>query len=264
MCSQASADLFFSRNKRADRISEENGFKKRLIKTDKFTLTSYQKITASGKPLVVYIEGDGRAWITPRRLSKNPTPRKTLVLELAAMDSATNVIYLARPCQYTPRSIESFYDKAYWSNKRFSEEVISSMDQAIEELIAACKAPEVHIIGYSGGAAVGALVAARRDDIASFRSIAGNLDPAALNEYHKLTPLEGSLNPADIAPKLKDIPQQHFIGEKDKIIPGFIAEDFVNAEGEAPNVEIIRVKGASHHKGWKKKWKDLLKSPFPG
>ena len=261
MCGQAHANPFVDSNKRADRIAEENGFKKRFIKTDKFTLTSYQKISAPGEGLVVYIEGDGRAWRTPRKISKDPTPKNTLVLELAAMDISPNVVYLARPCQYTDRSLEPFYDSKYWTSDRFSEEVVRSMDQAIEEICSDRGASEVHIVGYSGGAAVAALIAARRSDIASFRSIAGNLDPAALNEYHNVSPLKGSLDPLDAAAKLKNIPQEHFIGKQDKVVPGFIAQNFVNAEGAAVNVEIIRVEGASHYKGWKKKWKELGERP---
>ena len=260
--SYAHANPFISRVKQADKIAEKNGFEKHFIKTDKFTLTSYQRITDRGKPLTIYIEGDGRAWITPKRLSKDPTPKNTLVLELAAMDTSSNVVYLARPCQYTDRSEEPFYDNAYWSSRRFSEEVISSMDQAIDELRSFCDAPGLHLIGYSGGAAVAALVASRRDDVASFRSVAGNLDPSVVNKYHGVSELDGSLDPMDIAPEISDIPQRHFIGEKDKVVPDFVVENFLRAMGEAPNAEVIRVKNASHRKGWKKRWKELLRTDF--
>ena len=259
ICPTASANPFVSRNKSADRIAGDNGFKKSLIKTDKFTLTTYQKISTPGGPLVVYIEGDGRAWRTPRMLSKNPTPRKPLVLELAAIDNSPNVAYLARPCQYTDRRIEPFYDKVYWSDKRFSEEVISSIDQAIDQLREVSGAEDVHIVGYSGGAAVAALIAARRNDIASFKSIAGNLDPNAVNRYHKVSTLKGSLDPIAVAQQLKGIPQQHFIGEKDKVIPDFIIENFIDAMGDAREVRVVRVEDASHDKGWREEWKELFK-----
>ena len=49
----------------------------------------------------IYIEGDGRAWLNKNRPSLDPTPKNSLALKLAEIDPAPNVIYLARPCQYS-------------------------------------------------------------------------------------------------------------------------------------------------------------------
>lgn len=107
-----------------------------------------------------------------------------------------------------------------------------------------------------------ALLAERRDDILSLRTVAGNLDHEALNNYHHVSPLRDSLNPIDAATRLKNLPQIHFIGTKDKIVPGFIASNFVRAQGSDRCTRIVRVQ-AGHDKGWAQKWPHLLRQYTP-
>lgn len=244
----------------SDRISQAQGFEKAHLKTKYFTLTSFYRFTKPGQTLNIYIEGDGSAWLSRSRLSSDPTPKNPLVLELASIDSSPNVAYLARPGQYTEQENPKV-DSAHWSNKRFSEEVISSMSEAIGQLAFRVQANKINLIGYSGGAAVAILIAARRSDIMSLRTIAGNLNPEAVNRYHKVSTLSGSLNPIDFAKNLKGLPQRHFIGSKDTIIPSFIAESFLKAMGDTDYSRITVVKGATHSKGWRRQWKELLEYP---
>ena len=135
------------------------------------------------------------------------------------------------------------------------------MNEAIDYFKNQSGSEKVHLIGYSGGAAVAALVAAQRQDVETLRTVAGNLDPEALNRYHKVSSLSGSLNPMDAAQKLKGLPQRHFIGSADKIIPGFIAEDFAAKVGDPACVHVMSVEGASHQSGWEERWPDLLAIP---
>jgi len=245
-----------------DLSAEEKGFRKELVQTDTFNITVFSRINEKGGPLTVYIEGDGRAWKSKRRLSKDPTPRSTLVFDLATMDPGENIVYMARPCQYTPKEDEPLYDPVYWSSKRFSEPVIVSADQVIEYFKDRTGAEDIHLIGYSGGGAVAVLVAARRDDIASIRTIAGNLDHVAVNRHNKASQLKGSLNPIDFAEKVSSIPQNHFAGDKDNIVPSFIADGFIDRMPDGNLAKKIEVKGCTHHKGWKDKWPTLLRVPF--
>jgi hypothetical protein len=42
--------------------------------------------------------------------------------------------------------------------------------------------------------------------------VAGNIDHRAITAHRKVTPMEGSLNPADVADRVRSIPQTHFVG----------------------------------------------------
>jgi len=172
------------------------------------------------------------------------------------MDPVANVAYLARPGQYGLAGHPDC-DSAYWSNKRFSEEVIASMNEAVSQLAMQAEAQHIELIGYSGGAAVAVLIAARRHDIAGLITIAGNLDPNAVNKIHHVSPLQGSLDPMTVAEKIRDIPQSHFVGAQDKTVPLAIARAFVHKEGIKDYKSIIVVADVSHAQGWRENWKAL-------
>lgn len=255
----ACATLF--RNADYNLIVQPAGFNKSFLKTKHFALTSYHRFNNPGEPLNIYIEGDGRAWISKTQLSDNPTPQNPLVLELVGIDPSANVAYLARPGQYTEHGVP-LCEPAYWSNKRFSEEVISSINEAIDQLCLKAKSKKINLIGYSGGAAIAVLVTARRTDVISLRTIAGNLDTEAVNRYNNVSPLSGSLNPIEVANRIKDIPQRHFIGAYDKVIPSTIAQAFVLQEGDKDYKRITIIEGATHTRGWRERWKELLSVPL--
>lgn len=257
----AAEDLFFDRHGLADRIAVRAGFIKTLVTTEPFVLTAYHRIAEPGEALTVYIEGDGQAWLSRRQLATDPTPTDPVALRLAALDPSPNVVYLARPCHYTEPRLDPFCEPAYWSNKRFAGEVIAAMDQAVEQFRHRSRAREVHLVGYSGGGAVATLLAARRRDVASLRTVAGNLDHMTLNRRERVSPLTGSLNPIDFAPALSRLPQRHFVGRDDRVVPPFIAEEFAR---RAPNSRCIRVtvvEDVTHAKGWVERWPDLLTMP---
>jgi hypothetical protein len=245
----------------ADKVATINGFNKDYIKSGNFILTSYCRLKNKGAPIHIYIEGDGVSWISRTLLSDDPTPREPLVLELASMDDAENIAYLARPGQYC-RNGEPDCAATYWSDKRFSGEVIDAINKAIDVLRDRTDAKEIDLIGYSGGAAIAVLAASRRQDIASIRTIAGNLDTEAVNSYNKVSQMKGSFNPIDEVQKLSKIRIHHFVGKKDKVVPFFITERFAQKAGDINLSTITVVYGVSHSRGWKEKWKDLLKIPL--
>ena len=244
----------------ADEIASRKHFQKEYVKTSLCSLTAFYNFTHPGASLTLYIEGDGFAWQTRHELSSDPTPRHPLVLSLAAIDPSENVAYIARPGQLTA-SGQPDCDPVYWSDKRFSEEVVSAINSAIDHLKEESGSKEISLIGYSGGAAIAVLVAARRSDIISLRTIAGNLDHEALTRYQGVSPLAGSLNPIDVVEKIKGLPQRHFIGSDDKVVPAFIAQSFVQREGDRDFSRITIVNGATHTKGWQERWRELLSDP---
>lgn len=277
----------------ADTLANSHGFEKKIIPTQSFLLTSYQKHTLESQPqsnqkkttqknsneLTIYIEGDGRSWISRTRLSSDPTPRQPIALKLAIQDPNHKVAYLARPCQYTPIANQPACDPSIWSNRRFSNTVITSMNEAITKLKQKADAQKIHLVGFSGGAAVAILIAERRTDIATLRTVAGDLNPNRLAEYHHTTPLNSneSLNPIEAIPRLTHLPQYHFSGEKDKIVPPFIAIEFVNKinhyhhiKSDHPKLEKQDLKNcahyqiipkATHHEGIESIWPTLLQLP---
>lgn len=242
-------------------IGRESGFSKKLIRGRDFVLYSLIKATRPGEPITVYIEGDGRAWLDRYRASSDPTPTDPLVMKLASLDPSPNVAYLARPGQY-PSEGASDCDAKYWMSKRFAPEVIADMDSAVSALRDMAGAEEVCLVGYSGGAAVAALIAARRDDVIGLRTVAGNLDSAAVSKKNNVSPLKGSLDPIDIANKLKGLPQRHFIAYNDKVVPASAAESFVEKAGDEKHESITVVEGATHYSGWETRWLDLLDMPL--
>lgn len=248
------------RHEAADRVAAAGNFTKYSIQTNGFTLTAYGRFSRPGADLTVYIEGDGCAWISPARLSTDPTPARSLVLQMTALDRAANVAYLARPGQYGGDA-PGGCDPLYWSDRRFSPEVVEAMSEAMDRLRTAACSERVHLVGYSGGAAIAVLVASRRNDIASLRTVAGNLDTEAVNRHHGVTPLTGSLNPIDDARRVGGLPQRHFAGAKDSVVPPFIARSFLRQAGDPDDRRLVILKDVSHSRGWLEAWGELLTIP---
>jgi hypothetical protein len=252
-----SACANFDRSGTADGLARTAGMTRALVRTDSFLLTAFARQRDPAAPLVVYIEGDGLAWLSRSEPSADPTPRQPLALELAVLDPAPNVLYLARPCQYTVQQ-DPHCSTQYWTSRRFSGEVISATNQAIDQYLRN-GGRGVRLVGYSGGAAVAALVAARRSDVIDLRTVAGNLDHVALNRHHNVSQQTGSLNAADAAPGLADVPQLHLIGGRDKIVLPQFAEGYARRAGDRRCIEIARVEDASHESGWTAVWPAVLR-----
>lgn len=253
--------LFMGRSSLADAIAGKAGFTKEYIKAGDFTLMTYQRFDKHSDTLSIYIEGDGRAWESKYELSQDPTPLNPVALRLAAVDPKDNVAYIARPGQYSPSGAVDC-DPRYWSGQRFAPEVVGAIDKVIDVLKEKSGAKYVELMGYSGGGAIAVLVAARRSDVRALRTVAGNLNTYAFCAYHHVSPLDGSMNPLDVAQKIARIPQRHFVGSKDSVVPGFIAQSFVEQEGDKDHSRITIVQGATHSKGWPQKWRELLSLPL--
>lgn len=244
----------------ADALATAAGFEKQDVKAGVFTLRCYARIRKPGAPLTVYVEGDGRAWSGKNRRSADPTPLHPVALRLAASDPSENVVYVARPGQYV-RGAAGNADPAYWSGRRFSEEVVASLGEAIDWWKSAARSPQIDLVGYSGGGALAVLAADRRTDIRTLRTVAGNLDPAEVNRRHRVTALEAGPDPMEAAKRLAAVPQRHFVGGRDSVVMPGIAERYRAAAGETTCVQITRVEEASHGAGWIERWTDLLALP---
>lgn len=211
------------------------------IKTKYFNIASWQKITSPNSVYKIYIEGDGHAFNSRGLPTQDPTPKGKLVRELAFGDDSPNVIYLSRPCQYIKSSICS---QRHWTTARFAPEIINAEYEAIKNT--AGDNPVI-LIGFSGGAQVAGLVATAKSglNIKKIITIAGNLDHLAWTDYHNLPPLNESMNLADYQRLFAKIPQIHYVGSNDKVIPPQLVKNIV---GE--NMNIVIVNGANHNAGW--------------
>lgn len=240
-------------------LAEQFGWSFHTITADLYTLSFATPTTHQKDPrLTVYIEGDGLAWITSTVPSDNPTPINPVALKLALKHSKGNAAYLARPCQYTGITAKACNSQV-WTIGRFSEAVIHSMDIALSKIKEKYHAERITLVGYSGGGAVAALIAARRDDIEKLITIASPLDHEGWTSEKRISPLKQSLNPADFWYKLQHIRQIHFVGSNDKIVGEQILNSYANRFPLNFRPEIRLIKGFGHSCCWEEQWPYILK-----
>ncbi|WP_367364010.1 alpha/beta hydrolase [Candidatus Tisiphia endosymbiont of Nedyus quadrimaculatus] len=244
-----------TRIEEADKVASINHFEKKLVKAGDFVITTYQRVSDKDSPYVFYIEGDGSISIGRYAVSSNPTPSKIMLLKLAALDTRPNIVYIARPCQYTPVELNPNCSQIYWTDKRLAKEVIESTNIVINSI---SNSKPASLVGFSGGGGVAVLVAARNKHIKDIITIAGNLDIENFSKHHGIYALKESLNPIDYAIKISNIPQLHLSGGKDAIVPSKIMQGYIKASSS----DCIQQKifpNITHTKGWDKVWQDVLK-----
>ncbi len=242
-------------------LAAKAGFQPMVFDTGRFVLHGDLRVSGAGAGdppvLMVYIEGDGYAWVTRTRTSSDPTPRTAVGLELAAADPAPLVLYLGRPCQYVTPAEARGCGPDYWSERRFAPEVIEAINRAIDQAERRVGAERVVLVGYSGGGVVAALAAARRNDVAAWATVAAPMDLVAWTEWHRVSPLSGSLNPMDDAPSLARLPQIHFVGASDTVVPTVIVQGFLEREGPGRDKLLVVVPDADHYCCWAQRWPAL-------
>lgn len=236
---------------RLEELARQQNHQLTTLRTTQFDLrAALPNAAPTTAPLRVYLEGDGRAWISANRPGLDPTPRDPLVAQLAMEDPQPS-IYLARPCQYV--SSPSCTTR-YWTDARFAEAVLASLDQALDQLKQRYGNRDFELIGYSGGGTLALLLAARRNDIAQVQTLAGNLSPRRWAELLDLTPLLDSLEPLDFSDRLKATPQRHLAGTEDRTIPASLLSEYAARLGSADCLELHLLVGVSHHTGWREHW----------
>ncbi|RKT60883.1 hypothetical protein DFR40_1033 [Azonexus fungiphilus] len=242
------------RRQLAETLAAQHAWQALDIAGERLTLRAWLPAkAAAADELTIYIEGDGLAWLSSSQPSADPTPREPLALRLALAQPAGNAAYLARPCQYVS---SPGCRQADWTEGRFAADLVAATNLAVDRLKQRFSARRLTLVGYSGGAAIAALVAARRDDVGRLVSVAGNLDHRAWTTLQRISPLAGSLNPVDAAGRLAAIPQRHFVGGKDRIVPAAVAESYVRS-GAAKPASITVIEDFDHHCCWAARWPEL-------
>ena len=184
----------------------------------------------------------------------DPTPVDPISLRLAVEDGAAAVLYLARPCQFLDPGPENRCDVRHWTSERYSEDVVRAYESAIRGYLDRTGAGDLVIVGHSGGGVIAALLAARLPRVAGLVTVASPLDPAAWIEHHRVSPLRGSLNPSRVADRLVAIPQMHFFGDEDEIVPPAVVASYRRAISEASQAAFVVVPGYDHQCCWSDDW----------
>lgn len=243
----------------ADALAAQKGWQASRIRAGRFELVAYAPPhSPSVELLTIYIEGDGFAWVSSTTPSIDPTPRNPLALRLALAHPEGDAVYLARPCQYVDAA-RSGCAQRYWTNARFAADVVEAENLAVDHLKQRFGANRLVLVGYSGGGAVAALVAARRTDVVRLVTVAGNLDHRAWTSHHRVEALSGSLNAADVADQLSKLPQTHFIGGKDRVIPPDLAKRWPDEFAGVNVYHLHVIPDFDHACCWAESWSALMK-----
>lgn len=250
------------RTRLADDLAAGRHWVPRDIQAGSFLLRAYlpDRPTPSDE-LTIYLEGDGLAWINSTQPAADPTPRDPLALRLAIAQPGGPVAYLARPCQHVGADTADCR-QSYWTDGRFAPEVVAATNHAIERIKRDFSARRLTLVGYSGGGAVAALVAARRHDVVRLVTVAGNLDHQAWSRQHRLTPLAASLNPANVAGSLKHVAHWHLVGGRDTNITPEQTRSFL-ARGGLPQSAMQVVEHFDHRCCWVEAWPRLWQTARP-
>jgi len=211
-------------------------------------IQAYGRIRNPEAPVRVYIEGDGRAWRNARQPSLDPTPHDPVALKLAAEDPAPNVLYIARPCQYLNDPARGCHFKV-WTEQRFAHS--DQLQQALEQLIGSDR--EIVLIGFSGGANLAVQLSARIPSTIGLITVAGNLDSVDFARFHQL-PGEAHGQNASLLRKMRNVPQLHYSGSEDNVIPLQLTRRMLGAVINSPCVGTQLVGGASHSGPWRINW----------
>ncbi|MBM7354614.1 alpha/beta fold hydrolase [Lelliottia amnigena] len=246
----------------AKEIAQHSMLSRDDIQTNPFLIATWSRITAPVHSLRVYIEGDGFAWKSRTQPSDDPTPRKPIGLTLAATDKNQNVLYIARPCQFIGPPLPAHCDKRVWTSDRFSPSVIDAMNDALSQFVKQYPGVKLELIGYSGGGNIAAILAERRTDVRSLRTVAGNLDVAYVNAIHHVSAMPDAVSAIDRASALRTMPQLHFSGDADKTVTPEVAQRFQRAVGGTCS-QVDIVSNMTHGSDWAAIWPQLLAKELP-
>ena len=106
------------------------------------------------------------------------------------------------------------------------------------------------------------LLAARRDDVRGLITVCSPLDLEGWVRHHGVTPLYGSLDPLAVAHLLGHVPQHHFAGARDAVVPPELVTRFLRALPQ-PNRARLQIGAHDDHDCcWVDRWAELRSQPW--
>ncbi|MCZ6643828.1 MAG: alpha/beta hydrolase [Gammaproteobacteria bacterium] len=202
-------------------------------------------------PVHIYIEGDGRPFLNKNTVASDPTPRRTLVLNLMRSDPAGG-IYIGRPCYFGMAKLSECSDRL-WTGSRYSTEIIDSMAVVTKRL---AKGRSIVLIGHSGGGAIALLMAKRLPKVVALVTLSGNLDLTAWARHHGYTPLIDSEDPALQLPIPPHVRQLHAVAGRDEVVPAHIIRGLAN---RLPSHSICSLPEFDHTCCWADGWARFIR-----
>jgi len=219
-----------------------------------------------GKPLddalVLVVEGDGKPWRSRFQIASDPTPEKPLMLNWLSV-TRHPAVYLGRPCYFgrkqlaTPTPslkisgvvLNQGCDIYWYTFGRYSSTVVDSMVAAANNI---AEGSCLILLGHSGGGTLAMLMARQLPRVMAVVTLAGNINVTAWQEYHKFTPLVGSLDPAKAMPLPEQISQIHIAAKGDQQI----LADWVEQESLRQQAD-FQVWSIGDHSEWRDSWVKL-------
>ncbi|PKU25168.1 hypothetical protein [Telmatospirillum siberiense] len=255
-----------SRQAEGPSLTKDAGWRWEILPSGSFDLAVASAPPRSGGDiLVVYLEGDGFAFVHPRQPSLDPTPTDPVALRLAlAHPGRASVAWIARPCQYTLPAHGRNCATPMWTSRRYAPEVVEGMGLAIDTLKARAGAARIILVGYSGGGALAVLLVAGRHDVVQIVTVVADLDLGYWTERDGLSPLAGSLDPVDVAGSLGAMPQIHFTGEKDTAVGTDVVASYIKHLPPGAPVQLREVSDFTHGCCWARDWPILAANLAPG
>ena len=251
-CSSQSA---VDRNIEAEQLAQRGNLTPLAVDT-RLPIKAWGRI-APDKPIHVYIEGDGHAWRNSHLPSMDPTPHDPVGLKLAAADGHESVLYLGRPCQYQVDTARGCHFSV-WTARRFAE--TADIKAALQQLAGE---QELILIGFSGGANIAIQLAAdflqvkapqmKKPQVKGLVTVAGNLEAGSFNRFHRSSQEKYGHNQALLAQLVK-LPQLHYTGSKDKIIPPALTHQQLADIKYSHCVRVSEVTNAKHNGPWSIDW----------
>jgi pimeloyl-ACP methyl ester carboxylesterase len=237
-----------------ERLAATLGMSRSVVEAGGFrSLVFMRGVTAAqDAPLAIFIEGDGVPWLGGREPSLDPTTGDPIALKLLAQ-TPPPAAYVTRPCYNEMTGKRCTPER--WTMERYSDEIVTSMTEAVRTAVLQANARSVVLVGYSGGGVLAVLVAERLDDVAAVVTVGANLDVESWTRHHGYLPLTGSLNPAASMAGHR-WPETHLYGARDARVPPATADAYFK---RFPNAKREIVAANDHVCCWVEQWPELWK-----
>jgi hypothetical protein len=241
-----------------DAEAAKSGYRRVEIEAGGFVLVARMKPVADpSAPLEIAIGGDiipstvihsnGRVeWVN---VAKQRVANSNSFFPEAS--ASRDIVILERPCYAVTSQRDSICSDLGWTlDRRMSPKVISAMILAIDQIKEMRGKSQVSLFGVSAGGAIAVLIAAQRTDVSALMTQNAPFDFALVDSHQKKVMAavrravglksiyqndennmcgKPCIDPISVSGKIRDIPQIHFYGSVDEMVPPENASRFAAA-----------------------------------